>query len=129
MPNMNNHTNMALLLGGFSSFTIAAVHVATIIGGQAWYRFLGAGEEMATMAEQGSWMPAIVTLGIAIMFFIWGLYALSGAGKLKRLPLLKQTLIVISAIYLIRGLGLVVPLFNTNEHSAEFMILTSLIIQ
>ncbi len=36
------------------SFIAAALHVAIIFGGGDWYRFFGAGEAMASLAESGS---------------------------------------------------------------------------
>ncbi len=46
---------------------------------------------------------------VALIFAIWGLYGLSGAGLLRRLPLLRLALLVIGAIYTLRGL-LLIPL-------------------
>ena len=115
------------MLGGFASLAIAILHIATIIGGPDWYRFFGAGEELAIMVEQGSWIPALLTSGIIVVFFIWGLYAFSGAGKMKRLPFLKQILIIISAAYIVRGFGLVSLIYNYAEHSSSFLMWTSLI--
>jgi len=60
--------------------------------------FFGAGERMATMAEQKSWVPTIITLLIALVLFCWGLYAFSAIGLLIQLPLLKPVLVVISAV-------------------------------
>lgn len=47
-------------------------------------------------------------LSLALVFMAWGLYALSSAGILRRLPRLHTTLLVIGAIYALRGLQLVV---------------------
>ena len=99
--------NKLLVFGGSLSMLAAVLHIAVIIGGPDWYRFFGAGEELAVMAERGSWYPALLTSGIVVVLFIWALYAFSGAGLLKRrLPLLRAGLVVIAAIYLIRGLAL-----------------------
>jgi hypothetical protein len=49
------------------------------------------------------------SLFVALIFAIWGLYGLSGAGLFRRLPLLRLALLVIGAIYTLRGL-LLVPL-------------------
>ncbi len=51
----------------------------------------------------------ITSLVVALIFAIWGLYGLSGAGLLRRLPLLRLGLLVIGAIYTLRGL-LLIPL-------------------
>jgi hypothetical protein len=101
---MMKNANKFLLLGGALSGIAASLHIAIIIGGAQWYRFFGAGEELATLAESGSRYPAIITSGIAAILFIWALYAFSGAGLIRRLPLLKTGLVVISAVYLVRGL-------------------------
>lgn len=90
------------------SAVAAALHVAVIAGGPEWYRFFGAGEDMAQAAERGSMMPAAVTLGITALLGVWAAYAFSGAGLLRRLPLLRTALVLISMIYLARGL-LIVP--------------------
>lgn len=41
---------------------------------------------------------------IAGVLCVWGLYAWSGAGVIRRLPFLRLGLITISAIFLLRGL-------------------------
>lgn len=106
----------------------ALLHVGVIIGGPGWYRFFGAGEELAVMAEQGSWYPAVLTFGIALVLFIWGLYAFLGAGLLRhRLPFLKASLVIISAIYLLRGLVLLPAYLVKPELVDTFLIWSSLI--
>ena len=120
-------TNKMLILGGVFSFIASILHIAIIIGGSTWYRFFGAGEEMAAMAEQGSWIPGIVTFGIAIVLFIWGLYAFSGARALKHLPFLKSILVIVSGIYLIRGLGLIPAFVIIPELVDGLLVWSSLV--
>ncbi|WP_310736011.1 hypothetical protein [Pseudoalteromonas sp. SR41-7] len=99
---MNNNT---LFTAGILSFIASLLHVACVFGGPDWYRLLGAGEQMAQMAEQGSMYPTYVTLAISVIIAIWGFYALSGAGVILKLPLLKTALVLITAVYLIRGIA------------------------
>lgn len=94
-----------LILGGIFSVAIAILHIAIIFGGAPAYRYFGAGEEMAQTAIAGSVLPALVTFFIAVIFAIWGLYAFSGAGLIRHLPLLPVGLIVIASIYTLRGIG------------------------
>jgi threonine/homoserine/homoserine lactone efflux protein len=95
------HPGSSWLIAGASLSIFAALaHLACIVGGPEWYRFFGAGEAMARAAGRGEWMPTLVTLGIAAMLLVWGAYALSGAGLLPRLPLLRTGLAVIAAIYI-----------------------------
>lgn len=93
-----------LLFGGSLSITIALLHIFIILVGAPAYRFFGAGEMMAGWAEQGKPWAALLTLGVAAVFAVWGLYGFSGAGALRRLPLLRVGLIVIAALYTLRGL-------------------------
>ena len=104
--------NGFLLAGGIASLLVAALHVAIVLGGASWYRFFGAGDAMAHRAAAGSVMPGIVTTAIAAVFFVWGLYALSGAGAIRPVPLLHPVLIAVAAIYLLRGALLIPTLFG-----------------
>lgn len=117
-----------LIVGGWLSVAAALLHIACIFGGPEWYRFFGAGEGMARAAERGEWHPAILTLGIAGVLAVWAAYAFSGAGLLRRLPLLRTGLIVISAIYLLRGL-ILIPLHMWRPHFTDsFAVWSSLIV-
>lgn len=107
-------TNL-LIISGIFSFAAAILHIGVILGGPTWYRFFGAGENMALMAEEGSLKPAIITLGIATILVIWAAYAWSAAGLLPGMPFIKLALSVITAIYLIRGIGGFVAPFATDH--------------
>lgn len=120
--------NPALVIGGWLSVAASLLHIGCIIGGPDWYRFFGAGEEMAVMAEQGSMTPTLLTLGIAAILAIWAAYAFSGAGLLPRLPLLRTGLVVISAIYLLRGLALIPALVINGASVMPFILWSSLIV-
>ena len=125
---MKQDRNPALVLGGVLSGLASLLHIACIIGGPDWYRFFGAGEEIATLAEQGSIVPTLLTLGIATVLAIWAAYAFSGAGLLPRLPLLRTGLAVISAIYLLRGLALIPALAINRGDVMPFILWSSLIV-
>jgi hypothetical protein len=99
--------NPWLVAGGILSALAALLHLAVIAGGPDWYRFVGAGEEMARMAERGLLRPALITIAIATILAIWSAYAFAGAGLLPRLPLIRTALVAITAVYLLRGLALV----------------------
>lgn len=51
------------------------------------------------------------SLGVSALLIIFGLYALSGASRIQPLPWLKPVLVVVTLVYLIRGLVLVPELF------------------
>jgi hypothetical protein len=117
-----------LIAAAVLSAAASVLHIACIVGGPDWYRFFGAGEEIAQAAERGSPMPTIITSGIAAVLAIWSAYALSGAGVLPRLPLLRTALVLITAVYLLRGLVLVPALVLQADAVRGFMLWSSLIV-
>lgn len=118
-----------LLLGGCLSLSAAVLHLGTIAGGPRWYRFLGAGENMATAAERGDWRPALITGAIAAVLATWAAYAFSGAGLIARLPLLRTGLVLISLVYLLRGMVLFMPsALGRPDLSSGFLTWSSLIV-
>ncbi|MEP0190445.1 MAG: hypothetical protein ABJP70_07480 [Erythrobacter sp.] len=112
----------AALLSAVACF----IHIATIFGGGDWYRFFGAGEEMAKLDEAGSWRPAIITVFISAVLAGWVGYALSGAGVIFRLPLLRTALIAISAVLFMRAALYFAPQFWRPEHGSGFILWSSL---
>jgi hypothetical protein len=120
--------NKWLILGGTLSALAALLHVAVIAGGPSWYRFVGAGEAMARAAEQGSWTPALITLAIAALLMVWALYAFSGAGIIRRLPLLRTALVLISAVYLLRAFALLPVLILRPDLVDTFAVVSSLVV-
>lgn len=104
----HNQGSAWLLAGALLSIAAGLLHIAVIVGGPDWYRFFGAPEGYALAVSRGELFPAIVTLGIATILFIWSAFALSGGGYIVRLPLLRIGLAGITLIYLLRG-ALIVP--------------------
>ena len=117
-----------LVAGGLLSLLASLIHVGVIIGGPDWYRFFGAGEDMANMAEKGYFYPTLITIGIALVLAIWGWFAFAGAGLVWKPPLLRTGLIVISSIYLARGLILLPMALLIPEKINNFAIWSSLIV-
>ncbi|MES9942800.1 MAG: hypothetical protein ABW104_10405 [Candidatus Thiodiazotropha sp. 6PLUC2] len=119
--------NKSLIFAGSFSMLAALLHITIIIGGADWYRFFGAGEELALLSEQGSLLPAAITMAITIIFFTWAIYAFSGAGLVRDLPWVKPALVVITLIYLVRGLGTLPLLFFSPDLVDTFLVVTSII--
>jgi hypothetical protein len=95
--------NRLLAVGGLSSLAIALLHIVMVPIGTPAYRFFTAPEELIQRHEQGSPTLAVLTLGIAAVFTVWGLYGFSGAELIRRLPLPRTGLVFIGAIYAWRG--------------------------
>ena len=72
---------------------------------------------MAQMDLAGHWYPTAASLVIAGVLFTWSAYALSGAGLIRRLPMLRLILGIITSIFLLRGLGFyfLMPYFPGNS--------------
>ncbi|MBL8513701.1 MAG: hypothetical protein JNJ55_06890 [Betaproteobacteria bacterium] len=115
----------ALALGAAFSILAAIAHLACIAIGPSAYRLLGAGERMARAVEAGMLQPTLVTLAIAVMLLAWGVYALSAAGLVRRMPLTKVALIGITAVYLGRAVlfPFLRPMFP--ENSMTFWLVSS----
>lgn len=123
-----------LLWGGSLTAVASLLHILIILGGPEWYRFFGAGEQMARLAARGSMYPSVVTGVIATVLAVWALYGFSGAGVIRRLPLLRLVLMLIAAVYLARGilgvpLVLLVedPYLNQLRGRMVFMVISSAI--
>ncbi|HEV2860538.1 MAG TPA: hypothetical protein VGX48_06010 [Pyrinomonadaceae bacterium] len=120
--------------GALLTGAAALLHLAIIFGGPEWYRFFGAGERMARLAARGSAYPTAVTAGIALILTVWALYGLSGAGVIRRLPLLRAALVLIAGVYFVRGtLGVPAVLLVDDPYADElkgrltFMLVSSLV--
>jgi len=96
----------SLLLGSILSFVISIVHIAAIVIGPAAYNYLDA-PELAELTQTGSWIPAILTFGMALVFGLFSLYALSAINIVRKLPLVTIVIPCIGAIYCLRGLAII----------------------
>jgi hypothetical protein len=87
-------------------FVIALVHVAIIFMSPYAYGFVGV-PQLGRMKAAGSAYPDTMSAGLTLVFAGFGAYALSGAGRIRRLPLLRVALVLIGAVFTLRGLVLV----------------------
>lgn len=117
-----------LVAGGVLSLVASLLHAGCIVFGATWFRFFGAPEPLIRAYENGDPKLVWITIGIVAILAIWAVYAFSGAGRLRRVPLLRTGLVLISAIYLARGLLLVPALIRAPYPKYEFDILSSAIV-
>jgi hypothetical protein len=125
MQNFSNFSNIYLIAGAGCTTIAALLHFACILFGAPLYRFLGAGEVMARMAERGHPYPHVMALIVGTALLVCAAYALSAAGVIMRLPLLPWILCAIIAVFVLRGLAfsLLMPFFPDN--STVFWIISS----
>lgn len=102
---MSDDYNSFLIIGAGFSAVAAAMHIGCIFYGASWYRFFGAGERMAQLSLEGSLIPTYITSLITAVLISWSFFALSGAGVITKLPLVRLALCGITSIYLLRGIG------------------------
>ncbi len=109
-------SNPLLIIAAVLSAIAALLHIGCIVYGASWYRFFGAGERMARLAEAGDWRATAITSAIVAVLTVWSLYALSAAGAVPQLPLLRIGLCAIAAVYTLRGVaGLLYAAFAAGE--------------
>jgi hypothetical protein len=120
-----NMARVLLLSAGWLSVAASLLHVACIFGGPDWYRFFGAGEQLARAAERGSPVPAIMTAVIAAILATWAAYAFSAAGLIRPLPLRRTALIAIAAVLFARTALAFVPSAWAPENNTTAFIFWS----
>jgi hypothetical protein len=98
-----------LLLVGSAAAAAAALHIAILFGGPDWYATFGAPRGLVEMARAGNVRAPISCLIIASLLALLAAYAFSGAGVIRRLPLLRLGLAVGAAVLILRGV-LFIPL-------------------
>jgi hypothetical protein len=119
--------NVVLIVAGTLSAVAAILHLGCIYFGASWYRFFGAGEQMALLSEQGSIQPTLITSGIVLVLSIWSMYAFSAAGLIFKLPIIRLALILITLIYLARGIAGFFLINSPMGRSPEFWVWSSVI--
>ena len=103
-PKMKNH-NTFLLIAGWLSLGVAAFQIVISFVPE-WSAYFGAGNALVSNPT----LLLVAGLVVTVLFAIAGLYGLSGAGVIRRLPLLRTGLIVITLVYIYRGI-LFIPQF------------------
>ena len=98
---MNKHSFL-LILAGVLSFCAAIFQVAIAIVPE-WSAAFGAGAALVSNP------PLLLALGILVglLLVVFGLYGLSGAGVIRRLPLLRLGLLVIGLLYPLVGINFI----------------------
>jgi len=124
---MESHKKI-FLLAGILSFSAALLH-ALIGFSPKLSLYFGAPEALV----ENIYLLIIACLLISVILILFGIYALSGAGYIRKLPWLKQMLAVISSIYIFKGLlfipelMVVLGLMNTSIPVAPRFVVFSLV--
>ena len=99
-------------------FIISLGHFVCLFFLEEAFRAYNILDEMTRLCFGRNWLLYVVTIAIAFAFAVAGLYALSAAGDIKRMPLQRIVVVAIVAVYIMRaalGLGSLVWNFSYLE--------------
>ncbi len=96
--------NALLLGGGCFSLAFAGFQISGIFWTPQAIKYFGGPAELSEARPVLYMLLCIVVAAIVAML---GVYALAGAGRIRRLPLLRTAILLATAIYLLRGLLLI----------------------
>lgn len=114
---------MMLKLGGYINILLAIGHIVGLLWADNMFEVTGIGKEMTELAQIHSSLPYLLTIFVAIVFFIFGLYGLSADNAFRKLPFLKLMIFMIAGIYLLRGIGELI--FDLEkQHASQFLEVT-----
>ena len=94
-----------LRIGGYINILIAVGHIVGLVWADQMFAVTGIGKEMQKLSQINIYLPYLLTIFVALVFFIFGLYGLSADNKFRKLPFLKPVIFIIAGIYILRGLG------------------------
>jgi hypothetical protein len=103
----------------------AAIHLAAILGGPAWYAFFDAPPFIVASARAGTWLAPVGAAVIAGLMTLCAAYAASALGLVRRLPLLRLGLAAIAAMCLVRALLLIPAVVRYPELLNTFQLVAS----
>ena len=115
--------NTLLLIGGCFSLAFAVFQISAIWWPPDVMRYFG-GPVTMQAARPGLYAAVCVVFGAVVG--VCGLYALSGAGKISKLPLLRTVIGITTAVYLLRGLMVItiaMLIFKyPDKHLGRFLV-------
>lgn len=92
-----------LVIAGVIAAATAIWHWLCIIGGLSWYAFAHAPPPILESVRQGTLLAPAGAFIIGLLFLSCTMFAFSGAGLTRKIPLLKSALATIALLCLVRG--------------------------
>ncbi len=93
--------NVWLLIGGYFSLAFAVFQISGIFWPVSGIRYFGGPVQLRV---EHFFLYSLLCVVVGIGAAVFGAYALSGAGQIRRLRWLRTTLTGVTVIYLLRGL-------------------------
>ncbi|SEB44703.1 hypothetical protein SAMN04489761_0771 [Tenacibaculum sp. MAR_2009_124] len=94
-----------LKIGGTLNIIIAIAHIIGLLWAEQMFEKTGAGEAMRELAEIHYSFPYLLTVFVAIIFFVFGIYGLFANSRTRKLPYLKIGIFIVAFIYIFRAIG------------------------
>ena len=110
-----------VLLGAILHFVIGAGHLACLFCLETVFHIYGINSIMDEIATHGAALPYLITVCIAMAFFLAGSYGLSVLGLIHRMPLQKAAVITMLIVFFGRtiwGLTMLIENFSWLEMSS-----------
>lgn len=114
-----------LIFAAFWPFIGVLLHVMAFFGGYSWYEFLMAPPLLLESVKAGTWLAPLATFFVSGLMAIAGLYALSGAEVIFKMPLLKLALVTLSILFILRGMLIFHLMWWKPEVIDTFRIISS----
>lgn len=110
------HPSLALKIAAGCSAFLGLFHVPFLFLGEKAARFFTAPRYVLTLMHENSpWLLLVVVIILAV-FGLFTVYALSGAGIIRRLPGQRGVLLAIASLYTLRGLVLLPQVLLLMNH-------------
>ena len=92
-----------LVVAALIALGTAIAHMSCIFLGPECFSAQMAPPQVIESARNGTWLAPVGTIFASAIFLVFGLYALSGAGIVRKLPLLTLGIYTIATLCIIRG--------------------------
>jgi hypothetical protein len=106
-----------LKLGGYINLLISFGHLIGLIWMAQVFELFGISNQMNVLSEIHSSIPYLLTIIVALVFFVFGLYGLLADDKVQKMPFLKPAIFFIGGIYAFRGLKELIYETTRSTHS------------
>ena len=124
---MNPKGVISLLIAAMIATGTAIAHLSCIFLGPTCYKAQLAPPQIVQSAIDGTLIAPVGTVIISSLFLVCALFAVSGAGFIKRLPLLNIALITIAVLCIFRGISTIPASYLFPDMVSVFSIVAGFI--
>lgn len=97
----------ALTVAAVIAIATATPHLSCLLLGPSCYAAQMVPPIVEQSAIDGTWLAPITTVVLSLLFISCGLFALSGAGYIAKLPLRNTALVFIAVLCILRGIAII----------------------